>query len=82
MARALDRGYADGVTNVPPACPACASALAVDVAPKDPPDLWLRGGAGSPWSMSTQAAVGGESVGAQGYRCQTCRKTFRMVTDG
>jgi transposase-like protein len=32
--------------------------------------------------MSTQAAVAGESVGAQGYRCETCRKTFRILTGG
>ena len=69
------------MTDVPPACPGCASALAVDVDPKDAPDLWLRGGAGRPWSMSTQAAVAGESMGARGYRCEACRKTFRIVTE-
>jgi len=62
-------------------CAICREPIYPTVVVPDAPDYWMRL-AGEEWVASTLEPEEGEVATQVSYRCNPCRKTFRLVIPG
>jgi hypothetical protein len=60
-------------------CPKCKTDLKPTFEDTKHPDGWVRHGGAANWEVSSRPPEKGEVQSEVAYRCEPCRKTYRLL---